>query len=83
MSSSYDGKVLRIEMKTETGAILALVFNIELQKDNDNVFQGSFQRLLPYSIYRTTTATGSIEINGRTMATFTATLDSVGVNREK
>jgi hypothetical protein len=83
VGSSYDGKVLRMEMKTETGAILALVFNIEGQEANDNAFHWTFQRLLPYSIYRTATATGSIEINGQTMATFTATLDSVGVNREK
>jgi hypothetical protein len=83
MSSFYDGHVLRMEMKTDKGAILTLAFNIEGQEANDKVFDWTFQRLLPYSIYRTTTATGSIEMDGRKVATFTATLDSVGVNREK
>lgn len=79
-SGSSDGKALRMNMKTDSGAILTLVFNIERLESRDDVFEWTFQRDLPYLIYRTTTATGFIEIDSRKVANFTVTLDSMGMN---
>ena len=82
----FDGKTLRMTMKTETGKDLILAFNIPEQKADDGLFAWAFQTMLPYTILHTTSVTGSIRVvegdTERTVATFTATLDSIGLNRD-
>jgi hypothetical protein len=77
-SSSSNGKKYELTLGE-----LSMVFDIEAEPQHPAAFSWTFQAVLPYTIYRKGSAKGSIRRNDQTLATFTATLDAVSLNREE